>query len=571
MNDIEEVKNRVNIVDIVGEKVRLKKSGVNYFGLCPFHGEKTPSFSVNETLQIYKCFGCGEGGNAYNFIMKTQNVDFREALEILAERVGYKLSNKYEKNSVSQDEVKKLLELNNFVRSVYTRNLLKDKDNSGILYSQKRHISEDLIKKFGLGYAPNGNQFLREKLHKNGYQDEYLIKSGICVRKDNGIIKDKFVDRLVFSVFDTKGQNTGFTGRYIGNASKDIAPPKYLNSPETLLFQKSKILFGLYQAQEFIKKYNFAIVSEGQMNILSSYRVGVKNIVASLGTSFTIDHIRLLKRYTHNIYLAFDKDTAGKKAMLRTLEMIWKNFEEVNVKIIYWDNANGKDPDEIINIDKNLWIEAINNPMDPIDYIIFEFNKRNVGEEKVLSFIDLCRKLISNIPDELKKENYYKKLSTEFGYSLEAIKGSLRTQSKNQPKVEVQKNSINSKFKENPVDSFFAIYLQFRDKLKKISEVIDREFIETDYLFLYDLIEGSEGQDIIEKINLLEESKKEFVNDLMLKPLYLDEKVIPKMHISKMIQGLLMYRYKALINSRDDKDHIIAERIKENILKIQKL
>lgn len=548
MTDVEEVKSRVNIVEIVSEKVQLKKAGVNYFGLCPFHQERTPSFSVNEQLQIFKCFGCGAGGDVYEFIKKTENVEFRGALEILAVKAGYELkdtSNSGKDNSFKK-ETQKLLELNKKVSQVYVDTLL-EKDNEGWKYAEKRGITPELITAFKIGYASDSYQSVTQEFAQKGYELQYLEKSGVSVKKDDGYV-DKFRNRLMFAVQNERGEVVGFSGRFIGVSKPGFEPPKYLNTSETIVFKKNKLLFGLYQAAPAIRKVNFVILTEGQMNIISSHKVGVGNIVASLGTSFTEEHAKLLQRYTKNIYLAFDKDTAGKKALIRTLAMLFRM--EVKVKIIDWDEALGKDPDEVIVHDTEKWIYAVNHPVDPVEYLFNEFKRKfdTSDAEKVQAFLRMIKEIINANPNSVQREFYVKYLAEELGVTVTAVQDLMKS-GFNPPRAAVtppqqgsetgqhgSKGKNEEKRELTIFDKIFVLLVQNWSELKSELKSIDRSVLPDSYKEMLDFLSLFEDMDDIHGIyDSLDPEMVDIFQDLMLVNLMLDEKVSLKVHFNKIL------------------------------------
>jgi DNA primase len=545
MSDIDEVKSRVNIVDIIGEKVRLKKAGVNYFGLCPFHNEKSPSFSVNENLQIFKCFGCGASGDAFGFLMKFENASFGDVLKDLAEKVGYKLQNSsYPKDDKIEVERKRLYELNKLTADYYKKELLK-KENPGFQYAEKRNLNEELINNFGIGYASQSSQNLITKLEQMDYKSKYLIDSGLAVQKEARVV-DKFRERLIFSVFDTKGNIVGFSGRYIGEDRKEYTPPRYLNSPETLVFNKSRSLFGLYQASEAIRKLKFVILTEGQMNVISSHRVGVRNIVASLGTSFTSSHLEILRRFTSTIYIAFDKDTAGKKATLRTLEMIFSSNLDINVKVLSWDSTLGKDPDEVIVANHKYWIESVNNPIDPIEYFIHEFEKKfpDASMDNRSALLNTIVPLVLKIKNLIKRDEYLKFIANYFDINIDSINSTFKVQ---EEKIEEFENT-NIKINTNSIsDLLFAIFLQNWSSTKGLLIGIDRDYILEDQLELFDLLSTFvDSEDIKEVYDQVDEATANAYQELSLKRLDLDDSMTAEEHILKNIPMLLRIKYKEI-------------------------
>jgi len=576
MNDIEEIKSRINIVDVIGEKVRLKKAGVNYFGVCPFHNEKTPSFSVNENLQIFKCFGCGESGDAISFLTKINHYSFRDALEELAERVGYKLSNSFHgKDDEFEKKKIEVLEINKVALKFFQEQLLNDNSNDGYKYSKKRNITEEIITKYGIGYAPHSSQSLTKYLERIGYKSDQILKSGVVVKKDNkNLIEDKFKDRLIFTVFDIKGNPVGFSGRYIGPEKKDFSPPKYLNSPETILFNKSKLLFGLYQAQNHIRKLKFIILTEGQMNVVSSSRVGVGNIVASLGTSFTFQHLELLRRYSNTIYLAFDKDTAGKNATFRTLEMIFGSNLDIVVKILDWDSSLGKDPDEVIAKSEKYWINSVNNPLDPIDYFLQEFNSKYPKPtfENINSFINKIVPLVQRIGNLVRRDEYLKTIARYFDINLSSLLNTFKD-IKTEVKIEDKNQDLVSSKHQDLYEQVFALILQNWQELKGLLLGIQREFVLDEYLELYDcMITFSDAENVKDLYAQLEPEIAKKIENLALKPLNLDTTLSFEEHIIKNLPNMLRIKYQELsskieedpenihfINQRTQLAHFIVE------------
>lgn len=552
MNNIEEIKSRVNIVEVVGEKISLKKVGANYFGLCPFHQEKTPSFSVNENLQIFKCFGCGQSGDVISFLMKYNNCSFRDALEELAERTGYKIGSSHiGKNSELDNKKFIVLEINKLALNFFQSQLLKDNINDGYKYSKNRGISSDIIKKYGIGYAPHSSQKLIKYLKQFGYDTDQIIQSGLAIKKANkNSIEDKFKNRLIFTIFDIKGNPVGFSGRYINSQRKEFSPPKYLNSPETVVFNKSKLLFGLYQAQNDIKKFKFVILTEGQMNVVSSARVGVGNIVASLGTSFTFQHLELLKRYSNTIYLAFDKDDAGKKATLRTLEMIFSSNQDIIVKIINWNADLGKDPDELIQKDRKYWVDSVNNPLDPIDYFLQEFSKKYPKPtfDNINSFLNKVVPLVQKIGNLVLRDEYLKTISEYFDINLLSLINTFKDE-KVQLKFENKSlDSVSFKYKDM-YEQIFALILQNWQQLKSALQIIKREYVIDEYLEIYDCITTfSDIDNVKDMYAFIDPEIVRKIENLMLKPLYLDANVSCEEHLVKSLPHLLRLKYQELSN-----------------------
>ena len=317
---IEEVRSRNDIVDVIGQYVHLTKKGSTYFGLCPFHNEKTGSFSVSPNKQMYYCFGCGAGGNVFTFMMQYENFTFGEAMEALADRAGVALP-KQEYSAAQKreaDKKQRLLEINKEAARYFYTLLRNDRGKHALAYFQKRELSEETMKKFGLGYSDQYSDDLYRYLRSKGYEDEILKESGLVTIDERRGGYDKFWNRAMFPIMDVRGKVIGFGGRVMGDGE-----PKYLNSRETILFDKGRNLYGLNYAKR--SRSNAIILCEGYMDVISLHQAGFTNTVAPLGTAFTPNQAMLLKRYTNEVILSFDSDGAGIKAALRALPILRQN------------------------------------------------------------------------------------------------------------------------------------------------------------------------------------------------------------------------------------------------------
>ena len=349
---IEEVRSSNNIVDIIGGYVRLQKKGSSYFGLCPFHNEKSPSFSVSPNKQMYYCFGCGAGGNVFTFIMEYENQTFPEAVKILADRAGIALpeAELTEEQKRERNKRQLLLEINKTAANYFYYQLNGDQGQQAREYLENRRLSKETQIHFGLGYASKYSNDLYLYLKKKGYQDQILKETGLLTYDEKRGAHDKFWNRVMFPIMDVNNRVIGFGGRVMGDGT-----PKYLNSPETMLFDKSRNLYGLNYARTSRKPY--MIICEGYMDVIAMHQAGFTNAVASLGTAFTAQHSVLLKRYTQEVRLAYDSDGAGQKAALRAIPIL--KSAGINVRVIHMDPY--KDPDEFI---KNLGTEAFQERID---------------------------------------------------------------------------------------------------------------------------------------------------------------------------------------------------------------
>lgn len=349
---IEEVRSRNDIVDVIGQYVHLTKKGSTYFGLCPFHNEKTGSFSVSPNKQMYYCFGCGAGGNVFTFMMQYENFTFGEAMEALADRAGVALP-KQEYSAVQKreaDKKQRLLEINKEAARYFYTLLRNDRGKHALAYFQKRELSEETMKKFGLGYSDQYSDDLYRYLRSKGYEDEILKESGLVTIDERRGGYDKFWNRAMFPIMDVHNKVIGFGGRVMGDGE-----PKYLNSPETPIFDKSRNLYGLNFART-TKKPQF-LLCEGYMDVIALHQAGFDNAVASLGTALTAGHANLLKRYTKEVYLTYDSDGAGVKAALRAIPIL----KEVGITTKVINMRPHKDPDEFI---KALGAEAYQDRID---------------------------------------------------------------------------------------------------------------------------------------------------------------------------------------------------------------
>lgn len=420
MNDIkyimEEIKSRCDIANIISSYINIKPSGANYKGLCPFHGEKTPSFYINTSKQIYKCFGCGEGGDVINFIMRIENLDFMDAVKLLANRCGIEINTNVDESTKEKiAKSKKFQDIHVEAARFYFSNLIKSK-NPGYEYLRKRGLDDKIIKRFGLGYSQDSWDSLMIYLKSIGYNDEDLIECGLFgYKNETKKIYDKFRNRVMFPIFDYRGNVIGFGGRVLDDSS-----PKYLNSPDTLIFNKRQNLYGLNFARKEIKDKSIILV-EGYMDLISLYQYGIKNVVATLGTALTDGQGSLIKRYADTVIISYDSDEAGIKATLRAIEIL--NKLDINVKVLNLKRC--KDPDEFIRQYGVLEFEkAIQNSTHYIKYKIDNL-KRNFNiqkDEERVKFAKEASKIIKEIKSPVEVDYYTKYLSKQIDISVESIK-----------------------------------------------------------------------------------------------------------------------------------------------------
>ncbi len=408
---IQKIKDQNDIVDIISESVRLKKSGRNYFGLCPFHHEDSPSFSVSQDKQIYKCFGCGEAGNVITFLMKTQNLSFMDAVKHLADRAHIELEIDTKENRAKKDARERLYKINVEAAKFFFANLSRNKTSKD--YFLLRGISEATIRKFGLGFSLDSWNSLMYFLKGKGYTELDLLSVGLVVKNQNDKYYDRFRNRVIFPVFDYRGRVIGFGGRVL-----DDSKPKYLNSPETFLFNKGVNLYGLNFAIKDLKERTLIIV-EGYMDCISLHQYGITNVVASLGTALTVNQAKLLKRYADKVIISYDADIAGQAATLRGLEILRKEGFDVRVLKV----PKGKDPDEYIRSNgKEAFQRLIDDAVPLIDYKI---NRVSEGinfndDEMLIKYAAAITEILSDL-NPVEKDVYIRKVSEKTGIKEQAI------------------------------------------------------------------------------------------------------------------------------------------------------
>lgn len=413
---VEEVRSRNDIVDVVGGYVRLQKKGASYFGLCPFHNEKSPSFSVSPQKQMYYCFGCGAGGNVFTFLMNYENDTFPEAIKTLADRAGIDLPEIEYSEEMKKEADKKalLLEINKEAAKYFYYQLRSPQGAIGHQYLTKRELSEETMKQFGLGYSNKFSNDLVQYLKQKGYKDETIIQAGLAAGDEVRGVHDKFWNRVMFPIQDINHRVIGFGGRVMGEGE-----PKYLNSPETMIFDKSRNLYGLNFARS--SRRDHIILCEGYMDVISMHQAGFTQAVASLGTAFTSGQANLLHRFTDTVVLSYDSDGAGTKAALRAIGILRENGMTARVLSL----EPYKDPDEFI---KNLGAEAFeerikqaeNSFMFELRVLQRDYNLQD-PDEKTSFYKEIAKKLC-NFNDEVERENYIEAVASKYGIGFESLR-----------------------------------------------------------------------------------------------------------------------------------------------------
>jgi len=468
---LDEIRTRLDIVAVISEYVPLKKGGKNFKGLCPFHQEKNPSFMVDEERQIFHCFGCGEGGNIFTFIMKMEKLNFPEAIKMLAQKAGVSLPVSEKQNSKNIQEKELIYRLNEIAADYYQKNLFLTQGKSALDYLLKRGFSKEIINKFELGYALPGfehlvNVFLSKKITPAG-----LFKAGLASKstKTNKTI-DYFRNRIIFPIFNLQGNIIAFGGRVL-----DDKLPKYINSPETLVYQKSKNLYGFFQAKKSIRKQNQVIVMEGYTDVLMAHQFGVDNAVASLGTALTVQQISFVKRFADEMIVAFDADTAGQSATLRSLSLIKK--AGIKVRVISLP-ANSDPADILLKKGKQFFINLIERALPLIDYklkiLIQQFNPATT-EGKVSIIRELFQDL-SAIDSNIELNNEVKKLAERLRLTEDSILKDLNRYKKGDRQLpRISTDSLVESTHINAEKILIGSMLQKKDQLEKILSELNVE------------------------------------------------------------------------------------------------
>ena len=421
---IDNIVTTARIEEVIGDYVNLRRRGVNMLGLCPFHNEKTPSFTVSPAKGIYKCFGCGKAGNSVNFIMEHEHFSYPEALKYLARKYNIEVEEEEQTPEQLQElnEKESLYNLNLFAQQYFTKSLLETAEGKsvGLSYFKERGIREDLIHKFQLGFSPDKWDAFSENATQNGYKKEFLIKTGLSLEKDNRLY-DRFHSRVIFPIHSPSGRVVGFGGRILGS---DKNRPKYVNSPESDIYNKSKTLYGIYFAKNAIISKDNCLLVEGYTDVISMHQAGIDNVVASSGTSLTHDQVHMIQRYTSNISILYDGDPAGIKASFRGIDILVE--QGMNVKIVLF--PNGEDPDSYARKHHPSEVESFVNE-NAVNFILFK-TRLLLGETQndPIKKAALIREIVNTIaliPDSISRSLYVKECSALMAISEQVLMSEL--------------------------------------------------------------------------------------------------------------------------------------------------
>ena len=437
---IDEIRSRINIEDLASEYLELRRAGRNFKALSPWTNERTPSFIVSPEKQIWHDFSSGKGGDIFGFIMEVEGMTFREALEFLARKAGVELQQFDSARSKQITEKKKrLYEILNTSANIFQNALTRNEEAKNYVF-KKRKLSQEIVREFRIGYAPNTSRGVVDFLLKKGFSQKDIEDAGMTNRFGGDI----FRDRMVIALQDSTGAPVGFTGRILREVEN---APKYLNTPQTLLYDKSSNVFGLPQAKNEIRKAGFAVVVEGNMDVISSHQAGVKNVVATAGTAMTVRHLKTISRFSNDIRLCFDADDAGVNATERAIALSQEAGVELSIISLDQSGGEAKDPDELIQINVELWRKSISNPQPAVEWILDQYQKRldistAVGKKQ---FSNVSLKLVEKLSDPVEKEFYFEEISKRLGTSKEALLAKTNeTSKKPKPKrrIKVEKTEV---------------------------------------------------------------------------------------------------------------------------------
>ena len=516
-NFSEKVKDRIDIVEVVSEYVNLKKTGKNYQGLCPFHQEKTPSFTVNPDNQFYYCFGCGKGGDIFNFIMEIENITFYESLKMLAKKANMDMPNKRRYSDQYNKKREKIFEVHKLAAKFYNYLLLnKQIGNEAYKYLKNRGYTEKDIERFYIGYAPDSWHSLYNFLSNRDFDDQLLRESGLIGNKNDNYY-DKFRDRIMFPIFNSQGEVIAFGGRRLNDEDKNS--PKYYNSPETLIFHKSKNLYGLNWSKKGFRETNSAVIMEGYTDVITAHKHGINNAVASLGTALTAEQAKILKRYVDTVYIAFDPDFAGEKATLKGLDILKK--AQLNVRVI--ELPEDKDPDDFIQENNS---DEFHNLMESANSLI-EFKIRRIVKENEnyninqrISRSKKVLKVLSQIEDPIERDVYLKKTANILNIDKNAMQEALnsfiqKNKQENEDKNRIKEKDSEKDLKEmNPQDLLLKTLIDNPERIEKVKKELEPKYFNNPYQNAFDLI-LKKGPDIV-KMNIEEEVESQKLIDYFM-------------------------------------------------------
>ncbi|MFA6105168.1 MAG: DNA primase [Patescibacteria group bacterium] len=495
--DTQAIKDRLDIVQIIGEYITLKKAGANWKANCPFHNEKSPSFMVHQEKQIWHCFGCGKGGDVFTFVQEMEGLDFVECLKLLAKRAGVEVN--LDRNEENASLRNRLLEINNSAAIFYHRFLTElPAAEPARKYLENRGLKNQTITDWQIGYIPDQWELLTQYLLKKGFALTDLVLAGLTIRREGADEKtgqgfyDRFRGRIMFPIYDTHANVIGFTGRVLVETEKSGG--KYVNTPETALYDKSRVLYGIHRAKTEIKAKDQAVVVEGQMDVIACHQAGMANVVAASGTALTMEQVKLLKRYSNNIIMAFDADAAGQKAGQRGIDVALENG--MSIKVIQIPPGAGKDADECLKKNPTVWFDSVKNAKGVMDWYfgihLSGLNKKDFGSKQKVAQALLLE--ISKIPNGVERDEWLKKLADDLSIEPSVLREEIKKiKSKvvSPVKVELSKVEIVVKSpQDNMEEEFWSLLLKHPENYNSLRDKIPTgQFFSSGFAGLYEAAE----------------------------------------------------------------------------------
>ncbi len=499
-DEIQLIKDKIDVAELVGEYIQLKPAGINKKGLCPFHHEKTPSFMVNAERQFWHCFGCGKGGDIFSFIQEMEGLEFKEALKYLADRAGVVLASY--RSEVDSSQRNRIKDINKEAARFFHNFLVKMAAAKPALdYLAKRGLKMETIEQWQIGYVPDQWDLLTQYLLKKGFSIDDLAASGLTIKREGANIQtgrgfwDRFRGRIMFPISNVHDEAVGFTGRIL--VEKENSGGKYVNTPQTLVYDKSRVIFGLNKAKQEIKSKDLIVMVEGQMDVIACSQAGMKNVVASSGTALTAEQVRLLKRYSSNLNMAFDADEAGQNAAKRGIDTALA--EGINVKVIHIPDGKGKDPDECLQKNPDIWFKAVENAQSVMEWYLEkvlhgrDINNPRHKQEAVNQYLAE----IALIPYAVERDFWLKKLAEKINVETSVLREDLiriknkesrnKSVNENDPQAtsyKLQAISERGRF-ELLIEKLLSLLLKFPQLTAGISADLEKVFAGTMYAALY--------------------------------------------------------------------------------------
>ena len=535
MSDTQLIKDKLDIADFISEYIQLKPAGINHKGCCPFHQEKTPSFMVNRERQRWHCFGCSKGGDIFSFLQEIEGMEFVEALKFLADRAGVQLE--FRSSEVNSSQKNRIKEINKEATRFFYNFLLKmPASRNALKYLEERGLTQETIENWQIGFVPDQWELLTKYLLKKGYSIDDLVASGLTIKREGASNQnqssyyDRFRGRIMFPIWDVHDTVVGFTGRVLVETEKSGG--KYVNTPQTVVYDKSRVVFGLNKAKSEIKSKDLIVMVEGQMDVIACHQVGMTNVVATSGTAMTEQQVKLLKRYSNNMSIAFDADVAGQAAAKRGIDLAMS--EGMDVKVIIIPDGKGKDPDECIKNNKQVWFDSVANAKGIMDwYFSKALEAKDLSDPKQKQNIaDILLKEIILIPYAVEQDHWLRELGTKLNVDVSVLRENMAQIKNSQKKKDIQQNQknepmVNNKLYQNTrldilLERFFMALLKFPDNINKENLVLDSVMLSfTNYGPLYELLNKLYNNNASIDVNQLRDSvdnnNKEIVDLLLMK------------------------------------------------------